>query len=166
MLETPQANLVAGRQWFLSTYTSRFKRSQDSEAGRAQVAQYLEGRRWEQRDEEPSGRIRRGWCLGRAAFRQELLAAVAEKRGPHPLGEEGPESQIERAERLVPEGLAANGWTEADLGQRPKTDRLKVALAQELRRESVVSLSWMAQRLHRGSVSTLKNALHYANSLV
>ena len=248
VVETPQANLVAGMQWFLSTYTSRFNRRhklfghlfsgrykallvdgsgngylrtvcdyvhlnpvrarllrtdqaledypwssypqylktpeqrsvwlkvgrllgelsipQDSEAGRAQVAQYMEARRWESTDEEQSRRIRRGWCLGREAFRRELLAGVGEKRGPNHLGEEWQESQIARAERLVREGLAANGWTEADLVQHLKTDRLKVELAQKLRRESVVSLSWIAQRLHMGSVSTLKNALHNANSLV
>ena len=66
----------------------------------------------------------------------------------------------------MPAGWAVNRWTEADRVQHLKTDRLKVALARKRRRESVMSLRWIAQRLHMGSGSTLKQALHNANSLV
>ena len=45
--------------------------------------------------------LRRGWCLGDNAFRQELLAQMAEKVGPNHYGAERQESGEEKAERIV-----------------------------------------------------------------
>jgi hypothetical protein len=39
------------------------------------------------------------------------------------------------------------GWEEADLGERRKGDEEKVRLARRLRRETTVSMRWIAQQL-------------------
>ena len=162
VVETPEANLVAGMRWFLSTYTARFNRRhkffghlfsgrykslivegsgngylrtvcdyvhlnpvrakllrceqklrdyvwsswpdylklpeqrprwlrvdrllgelripKDSVAGREELENYLEVRRAQEDDGEWK-RIRRGWCLGNATFRQELLAQAHTRAG-------------------------------------------------------------------------------------
>ena len=59
VVETPQANLVAGMKWFLGTYTSRYHRRQ--------------------KEFKP---VERGWCLGDEEFRKELLEQVQERPGP------------------------------------------------------------------------------------
>ena len=108
---------------------------------------------------EASRDIRRGWCFGDEEFRQELLAEVEVKRGPNHLGAEWQESQVERAERLLKVELSRQRWTEDDLRKRLKTDARKLEIARKLRRESTMTLRWIAQRLHMGSVNTLRNAL-------
>ena len=162
VIETPQANLVAGMKWLLGTYTGRFNRKhklfghvfsgrykslvvdgsgtgylrtvceyvhlnpararllkrtqklsayrwssygdylkkparrpkwlsvervfgemgirKDSAAGRREFEKRMEARRWEDDPEDWKG-VRRGWCFGDEAFRQELVEALAEKVG-------------------------------------------------------------------------------------
>ena len=96
VLQTPQANLVAGMKWLLGTYTSRFNRRQDSEAGRRAFARAMEQRRKEELEEEFL-RVERAWYLGDDEFRQELLEQASVRRGSSHYGEivhedpEGPE---------------------------------------------------------------------------
>ena len=59
--------------------------------------------------------IRRGWCLGDATFRQELLEQMAARMGEHHYGSERRESEQDKAERLVKGELAQAAWTEEDL---------------------------------------------------
>jgi hypothetical protein len=162
VVETPEANLVAGMRWFLSAYTARFNRRHklfghlfsgrykalivdgsgngylqtvceyvhlnpvraqllrpeqklweyvwsswpqylkapeereawlrvgrllgemripaDSVAGRAELENDLERRRGQEQDYKG---IRRGWCLGGEAFREELLAQAQHLAGEH-----------------------------------------------------------------------------------
>ena len=56
-------------------------------------------------------------------LKEELLAPVSERVGAQPYG----------AERLVNEGLAAEGWAEEDPGRRRKGDPGKLRLARRLR---------------------------------
>jgi REP element-mobilizing transposase RayT len=246
VVETPQANLVAGMKWFLGTYTSRFNHRhklsghlfsgrykalvvdsttpgylktvcdyvhlnpvrakllrtveplrtyawssfadylnraarrpawlrvdrllgehgipKDSPAGRRMFEQRLEERRRAADPPEAWAPVRRGWFLGEEAFRKELLAQVSEQRGPHHYGAELQEGEAVRAERLVKEELARRKWSEEKLGQRPKTDRQKTSIALRLRRETTMTLAWIARRLRMGSLNTLKNTLRLANS--
>ncbi len=53
----------------------------DSPAGRQRLEQAFEVRRGAEEGKEFKA-IRRGWCLGEAAFRQELLAQMSERLGP------------------------------------------------------------------------------------
>jgi putative transposase len=246
VVETPQANLVAGMKWLLGTYTSRFNRRhrlsghlfsgrykalvvdgatpgylrtvgdyvhlnpvrarlltgeatlksyawssfpeylqsasrrpawlrvdrllgehgipKDSRAGRQMFEQRMEERR---RAADPTAAwaaVRRGWCLGEETFRRELLAQVSERRGAHHYGVELQEGEEAKAERVVQEELARRKWVEGDLAAKPKTDWQKARIALRLRRETTMTLAWIAGRLQMGSVNTLKNTLRVTNS--
>ena len=52
-------------------------RADDGE-GREKLRRHLEARRWEEDDPGLARAIRRGWCLGTKAFRQEMVAQAAE----------------------------------------------------------------------------------------
>ena len=64
----------------------------------------------------------------------------------------------------VEEELTRRKWAEEDLAGKPKTDQRKALIALRLRRETAMTLAWIAQRLCMGSVNTLKNTLRLANS--
>jgi len=136
----------------------------DSTAGRRVFEQRMEERRRQEDNPEAWNPVRRGWCLGETEFRKELLAQVSKRRGAHHYGAELQEGEEEKAEQLVREELARRRWKEKELGEKPKTDRQKARIAQRLRRETTMTLAWIAQRLHMGSVNTLKNTLRLTNS--
>ena len=240
VVETPQANLVAGMKWFLGTYTSRFNRrhklvghlfsgrykalivdgsgdgylrtvcdyvhlnpvrgkrltdeqalsdyvwssypaylqtpakrpvwlrvdrllgelgiGRDNAAGRRRFAEAVEERR---RREEPGEwkAVRRGWFLGGAELKERLLEQMARGMGEHHGGEEKRETDAQKAERIVGEELRKGRWREADLKKRRKTDAKKVQIAARLRRETVQTLDWIAQRLEMGCRHTVANCL-------
>jgi hypothetical protein len=92
-----------------------------------------------------------GWCLGSEEFRQELLAQVSELAGPEDRGEDIRQSAEEKAERIVEEELGRLGWSGQDLAGRPKGDARKVKIAARLRRETTVTLAWIARRVQMGA---------------
>ncbi len=61
---------------------------------------------------------------------------------------------------MIAEELRRCGWTEAELSSRQKGDWEKLQMAQRLRRETVMALSWIAQRLRLGSPAYLNNRLY------
>ena len=128
VVETPQANLVAGMKWFLGTYTSRYHRRH--------------------KEFKP---VERGWFLGEEAFRQALLEQVQERPGPSHFGEAVQAGAEAQAERWIERGLQQLKWSQEELASRPKGDAGKVRLAMELRRQTTVPLAWIAQRLQMGS---------------
>jgi len=136
----------------------------DSPAGRCMFEQRLEEQRRQEGWEEVWKPVRRGWYLGEAAFRMELLAQLSEQRGAHHYGTELQEGEEEKAERLVRKELARRRWMEQDLREKPKTDWQKARIARRLREETTMTLVWIAQRLQMGSLNTLKNTLRLANS--
>ena len=240
VVETPQANLVAGMKWFLGTYTSRFNRrhklfghlfsgrykalvvdgessgylhtvcdyahlnpvrakllrpeqplqdyswssfpeylktpsrraewlrvdrllweyrmSRDDAAGRRRFAEAMAERR--QRDEPGEWKmVRRGWFVGGAELKERLLEQMGRGMGAHHGGEEKRETDEQKAERIVTAELKARRWGELELRRHRKTDTRKVAIAQRLRRETVMTLDWIAQRLQMGCRHTLANCL-------
>jgi REP element-mobilizing transposase RayT len=239
VIETPQANLVAGMKWLLGTYTARLNRRHklfghlfsgrykslvvdgsgngylrtvcdyvhlnpvrakllaveqpltafpwssypeylkepgrrvawlrvdrlfgehgipaDTAAGRREFQLRLESRR----AEEPDGdwrKIRRGWCLGGAEFREELLAATRGKLGEQHSAEVRVGSAEQQAARIVQEELSRRGWTAAELRARAKGDVEKVLMALRLRQETTVTLKWIAEHLAMG---TWTSVAHY-----
>src|SRR5204863_7479081 len=104
---------------------------------------------------------RRGWCLGDKAFRKELLAQVEEQAREFHYGEEMRESAEEKAERIVGMELKKLKWTEKDLEKRKKGDEKKVRIAGRLRRETVVTMAWIAQRLRMGARGHLTHLLYW-----
>ena len=132
----------------------------DSAAGRRYFGEAMEARR---RSESGQGQafkaLRRGWYWGEKAFRQELLEQMEERRGANHYGEECHELAEAKAERIVAEELQRRGWSEGDLCERAKGDQGKVALAGRLRRETTMTLKWVAARLAMGSWSNVSNLL-------
>lgn len=240
VMETPQANLVAGMKWFLGTYTGRFNRRhrlfghlfsgrykslvvdgsgsgylrtvcdyvhlnpvrakmvepeqrlstyewssyrfylgparkrpkwlrvdrllgehgvpKDSVAGRKYFAAAMEARRQGEGDKEFKT-VRRGWCLGDKAFRKELLGQMRERRGPNHYGEECYETDEAKALSILEEELKRQGWKQEELGKWSKGDRKKVAIASRLRRETTMTLKWIAKHLAMGSWNNVSNHL-------
>jgi len=131
----------------------------DSAAGRREFSRQMESRRRQEDGAEFDG-VRQGWCLGSEEFRQELLAAAAERVGASHYGADRRESGEERAGRIVREELRRGGWKEGDLPGKRKGDEFKVRLARRLRRETTMSLKWIAGRLHMGSWTYVSNLPH------
>jgi REP element-mobilizing transposase RayT len=243
VIETPQANLVAGMKWLLGTYTGRFNRRHklfghlfsgrykavvvdgsgngylktvcdyvhlnptrakllnpeqklasypwsslksygesrrkrppwlrtdrllgehgipvDSKEGRREFRRRMELRRAAEDDPSQIKKLQRGWCLGSEPFRQGLLGQMKERVGEHHYGEERAQTETAQAEQIVQAGLKQLGWKEADLGQRPKGDREKLKLAVRLRRETAVTVKWIAQRLRMGTWTHLNHLLYW-----
>ena len=132
----------------------------DSAAGRRELARALEARR-----QAESGAdyklIRRGWFLGGEALKRELLAQVSEKTGQWHYGEAVRESAEAKAERMVAAELARRKWDETTLAARRKGDAGKVVVAQRLRRETTVTLAWIAERLRMGTRTYLAHLLYW-----
>lgn len=131
----------------------------DSPAGRRALEREVESKRSE---EEPAfyAAIRRGWCFGEDEFRKEMLVQVSERLGAEHYGGEREEAAEAEAERMIKEELRRRRWTEVDLEQRAKGDRVKVDLAARLRRDTLVTVKWIAVRLHMGSACYVNSLLY------
>jgi REP-associated tyrosine transposase len=134
----------------------------DNIAGRREFAAQMEERR-QQETETDYRHVRRGWCFGDEEFRKELTAAAFGRAGPSHHSARRHETQEAKAEAIVKEGLKQIGWSEGDLASRPKGAKGKVAVARRLRKETTMSLKWIATRLEMGTwtyVSNLVNTKH------
>jgi putative transposase len=134
----------------------------DSSAGRHQFSLRLEARRREAGDPEEYKKIRRGWCLGDDAFRRELLDQMHGQLGENHEGPGKLESAEARAERILAQELKRLRWQESDLKNSRKGDPQKVRIAARLRKETTVTLKWIAQRLHMGTWTHVSNRLYWA----
>ena len=85
---------------------------------------------------------------------------VGVRLGANHFGAERIESQEDKAERLVEEELRRRGWKATELSRRAKGDAGKVEIAQRLRRETLVTIQWIARRLVMGSVGYVNNRLY------
>jgi len=131
----------------------------DNRAGRRLFEGQMEERRALDQGREWQ-KIRRGWCVGSGSFRRALLGRMEGQFKEHHGGAERRESAEEQAERMIAEGMAKAGWKPDDLAKRRKGDRVKVALAQKLRKETALPLKWIAQRLHMGCWEYARRLLH------
>jgi putative transposase len=131
----------------------------DGPSGRRALERAVELRRSE---EEPADyeAIRRGWCFGEDEFRQELLAHVSERLGAEHYGLERGEAAEAKAERIIKGELRRHRWVEVDLERRAKGDRVKIVLAARLRSDTLVSVKWIAARLHMGTAGYVNNRLY------
>jgi hypothetical protein len=69
------------------------------------------------------------------------------------------ESAEAKAERIITEELRRLVWAKADLSLRWKSDPAKLAMADRLRRETVLSVKAIAERLHLGSPKSARARL-------
>jgi putative transposase len=130
----------------------------DSPAGRGQFGRMVEQRRRQETPNTDWKAVERGWCLGDKTFKAELLAQMHERRADH-YGPELREADALHAEKLVREELRRRRWTERELVVRRKGDPQKVQMAWRLRRESTMTLKWIAQRLKMGAWTHVSNCL-------
>ena len=93
------------------------------------------------------------YCLMRNHF--HLVIETGNKllggQAPAILGEAVQEAAEAGAERLVLASLKRLKWTEKELLARRKGDAAKVRLAHQLRSQTTMPLTWIAQRLGMGS---------------
>ena len=71
--------------------------------------------------------------------------------GSEHFGEEIRQSGEQKARRLLESELAKLGWREPELQRRPKGDPQKLRMAQRLRKETTMTLEWVAQALNMGT---------------
>ncbi len=74
------------------------------------------------------------------------------------MQEIGP-SALAKAERIAQEELKVLGWSAQGLQSRRKGDRRKVRIAAPLRRETTMSLEWIAERLCMGGATHVTSLL-------
>jgi len=66
-----------------------------------------------------------------------------------------------KAERITAQELKRAGWSEQDLIERRKGDPKKIKIALRLRKETTMTLSWIAHRLHMGTKTHLSHLLYW-----
>jgi hypothetical protein len=121
----------------------------------------LEHKRVDARTPQDADLIRRSWCFGEAEFQAGMLERVAQASGGNHHGEEIAAAAEVRAERLVAQALASLKWTEEDVRSKSKGDPQKLAVAEQLRAESTMSLAWIAARLCMGTPGHLSHLLYW-----
>jgi len=121
---------------------------QDSAAGRRHLVMQLEQRRAAEAGTDYR-QVRRGWCLGNEAFRQELLAQMSEQVGENHYAAERQESGEAKARGIVA----------AELQRRRKGDPGKIRIAGRLRAETTMTLKWIAAELQMGAWTYVSNLL-------
>ena len=132
----------------------------DSPAGREQFERWMERRRREETDPEALKALRRGWCLGGAPFKREMLGRMSAGLKEHHAGELHRASAELKADRIVAEELKRRGWREKELGQRRKNDPGKLEIAARVRRETTLPIKAIAARVRLGSSKSANANLH------
>ena len=132
----------------------------DSPAGRAEFEKRMEARRLAEAGKDPALELA-GWCVGSETFRQELLEQMGRRAGPEHDGPELRESAEQKANRIIAEDLKSLGWEDAGLAERPKGDPGKVRIAARLRRDTTMTLAWIAARLCMGTKTHLVHLLYW-----
>jgi hypothetical protein len=86
---------------------------------------------------------------------------MTEKRGAEHFGQEVRESAEAKANRLIREELRKLKWKESALGEHRKGDPRKIKVALRLRRETTMTLAWIADRLKMGTKTHLVHLLYW-----
>jgi REP element-mobilizing transposase RayT len=134
--------------------------AKDSAAGRAELERRMEWRRGTE-DGQEFKPLTRGWCHGSEAFRKELLAQMSEQASSEHYGEEIRESAEEKANRVLKQELEKLGWGSEELARRRKGAPEKVRIALRLRRETTMTLAWIAECLRMGTKTHLSHLLYW-----
>ena len=134
--------------------------AEDTLEGRVECERRMEARRREKTDGREWAAVRRGWCLGSEECGRQTLDRLAGRLGDSPGGDLRQESAESKAERIIGEELRRLGWTPEELGRRPKSDPEKLAIAARLRRETTLTMKWIAARLKLGTWKSARAVLH------
>ena len=134
----------------------------DNRQGRLEFSRRMEALREENADEAKYGQIRRGWRFGSEEFVARTLDRIEGKTGESQTWREQDESMEQRAKRIVEEGLRQEGWNARRLGEERKGHPVKVEMARRLRRETTMTLKWIAESLRMGTWTHVSNLLRPA----
>jgi len=132
----------------------------DTSAGRLEFERRMEARRAEGDDEEAWKAIRRGWCLGSAEFKREMLELVEGNLAEDHAGGLRQQSAEAKAERIMAEELRRLRMTREDLALRRKNDPDKLAMAARLKRETTLTLKAITAFVGLGSSKSANTKLH------
>jgi REP element-mobilizing transposase RayT len=154
VLETPNANLVAGMAWLQSAYTIRLNHRHKL------IGQVLSGRYKAQLVEGGGNGYLRTACD--YYFRKRLLEEMEGKLGEHHSGALRRERAEAKGERIIAQELGRLGWREVELISRRKSDPAKLGMAARLRRETTLPMKVIAGRLHLGTSRSANVRLHAA----
>ena len=95
------------------------------------------------------------WCRVRRTP-PFLLRFVTEN-----YGQEIRESAQQKARRIIREELQKLGWRDSDLPRRRKGDPKKLKMALRLRRETTMTLLWIAKHLHMGTKTHVSHLIYW-----
>jgi len=132
----------------------------DNAVGRRVFSEQMERRRAEDLSKEFKP-VERGWYLGGEEFRRELLEAVSRGAGARAAGPEAREAGEAKAERIVRGEMKRLRWGEKELAGRRKGDKAKLEVAERLRRETTMTLAWIASRLRMGTAAHVAHLLYW-----
>jgi len=136
---------------------------EDTVFGRRHYAERMRGRAVEElgeRNVRENEKLRRGWCLGGASFRERVLGLI-EKAGEKLSKAREVDASIRRshgeeeAGRLLRRGMEHFGLEETELKAVKRNDARKLAIARLIRARTSVSNQWIARELSLGHVSSI-----------
>ena len=125
----------------------------DDHEGRAEFARQMEAMRLEPADPRFE-LIRRGWRFGSQEFLARMLKQLETSGQPKPR-----DAMELRARQIIAEELCKIGWDAGRVQSERKGHADKVAIARKLRRETTVTLQWIAVQLHMGVWTYVSNLL-------
>jgi hypothetical protein len=131
----------------------------DGAVGRKEFEERMEWRRRSEEEDAEWEPLKRGWCIGSEEFRKEMLEKMEKGLGENHSGELRRESAEAKAERIISEELQRLGWSPSELSLRRKGDPAKLAIANRLRRETVLPMTAIAEKLHLGSPKSARARL-------
>jgi hypothetical protein len=103
-------------------------------------------------------------CMESRGAESRLADKLARRGRKGERASERRETDEVLAERIAREALTKSRWREIDLATQPKRHPVKVAIAQQLRRQTPMSRQWIADRLRMGSASYVSNLLSSVDS--
>jgi len=126
----------------------------DTPIGRATYRKAMEQRAVQERgggttDRDLLGALRRGWFFGSETFGETLLPALR-REGRSNVGRLHDELE---ATKIIGRGLEVFGIKQCDLAERRKGCAEKIAMATAIRKRTVMSNAWIADKLRMGDPS-------------
>lgn len=110
------------------------------------------------------GEMSRGWAVGTPIWRQTLAREHAHRALTQPVGPEAREIKEAHWSGVLGTLLERAGRTREEAAEDWKGARWKIAIAQDLRRTTTATNSWIARQLHMGAPSSVSQYLSLART--
>lgn len=150
-------------QWFEPERVLGELGLEDTVLGRRRNAERMRQRAIEELDgnnAKENERLRRGWCLGGASFRERVLRLI-EAAGEKLSKAKEVDASVKRshgeeeARHVLRRGLEHFALEETELATLKRSDPRKIAIARLVRQRTSVSNQWIARELALGHVSSI-----------